>query len=111
MRQAREIGRKNNELSKTRFARDEAEKADLKAKIERLEGQVTELLSELDKLKAGAQETQTSASAKEQELTQEVETLRVQKSELEAKVQAGVNAAPAIDQARLTELEAELVSY
>lgn len=105
----KELNRRNNEISKRRFAVHEAEKVEFRATITELESKIAALTSELDALKAGAQEVQSATATKEQELSHELDALRQQKTELEQRLQSESNTSQAVDTTRITELEAEFV--
>lgn len=113
MQQLRDLNKRNNEVAKRRFAAHDAEKTQFNATIADLQAQIVTLTAERDELTTKAQETAAvDTSAKEQELSRELEALRTEKADLERRLQELAAAPPAETQSAETEeLKAELVSH
>ncbi|KAI0338862.1 hypothetical protein BDW22DRAFT_1362157 [Trametopsis cervina] len=107
LQKLRDISRKNNEISRKKFATHVAEQEALKATIAGLESQVAMLTAERDELQTKTQDIDPVASSeKEQELSQQLASLRQEKAELEQRLE---QAATQTEQPGQTEeLEAEV---
>ena len=97
-----DTGRKNNEITKRKFASFATEKGVLDEEIAGLKTQLAELAAERDSLKEQATPGQT------QDLTQELNRLRQEKAELDRRLQEA-EAAHSTDSA-IQERDASLVS-
>ncbi|KZT09250.1 uncharacterized protein LAESUDRAFT_545404 [Laetiporus sulphureus 93-53] len=80
----KETGQKNNQKYLARFAQFNAEKAQLQEQIGQLQENLRTITAERDDLKARAGGGATSASSREQELSQQLESLRSDKAALES---------------------------
>ena len=102
MQEIKEVGKKNNEISKRRFEQDRTERERLNAQIKELEQQLEQTLAERDELKT---RVDSSSSA---DLDGQLQALREEKADLERRLQELQAAQPTTS---TVELEASLVSH
>ncbi|PCH39913.1 hypothetical protein WOLCODRAFT_88363 [Wolfiporia cocos MD-104 SS10] len=100
----KEVGQRNNQISKSRFAQYEAQIAELNTKTSSLEEELKLVTAERDQLQTRTSTDSSATVPREQELSRELDALRAEKESLErtlAEERAAHASAPAVNMADL----------